>query len=309
MRKTKTTLPKSMSHALLFPAILAGSLFLQSATAYRTEVPTGQPTTAQAHENKNPGPLAGCWKLMGEPFETGFEKILMTKELCYKVYGKTHVLTIANALGEDKAYDMAITPFRMTDSKSYTENGYEMECLFHEDKVMFVADSEKNYTGLRTTYPNEIWQRSALSEIYPTTFRLLTTVRNEQNIFSGVWKYEGQFWGKANESYKNVIYLNAYGDNHYKIYDDDSYCAFDFFTIDSKNGHYIFSITIPESFEYLSDESIIERGTYEISITWIDQDSYYLTYFNRVNQRYVSERWVRSELPENAIQALKECGY
>lgn len=227
----------------------------------------------------------------------------------YKTYGDHYTLDIMQHFNSYMACSVAIGPWQTDKSKNIkeTDNAYGFDLQGNRLTLTFNnATPESNDSK---NIIQEIWNQTELPQIITTCLKIITDGRTSKDNFDGVWIYKGQYAGQVQEQCPPLNIIDSYGTHFYKIYCGSLYCTLWLTKADDEKGTYILRGLHPDSFEQLSKEYAIERGIYEVSFKWEDENTYYLTYFSPGEQIYITEKWTRTKLPAKIIQALKDCGF
>lgn len=243
--------------------------------------------------------LTGCWHLKGTARDTSCTKIYPSQTDSYKFYGNGITLTMIIYKNEYNGINVHFNAsgrqYKILTDSTMTENDMPFAYrLKTADQLVLTAghaQEEKSASGM----PSELWIRE---EHMPESIRkILESAVNRGHSghpFVGTWKLVQC----TNESTQQTTPAQP---NIYKVYGDDTYFMFYSVQVTSAILDYSFEGRCG-TFKYYSDDRISERGNV-VSIEWIDQDNYYLTYFD--GTAFLKEKWTRSPLLKGYKQILK----
>lgn len=273
--------------------------------------PADRPSVVSpAPDGRADGSLTGSWQLADvyeEKENMGYEIVQTAPR--YKVYGQQHVLYISRPDRNAGLCRVELHTYHANGRNGIKESGVGYNYEIQGDKLLLAFNDLAPHGTTGSDIRKETWQRTEIPADIDEAIRVITTEKTGTNRFHGVWRYKGQYAGKVRENAPDAYVNEAYGNLFYKIYGDSTYRYLRILASNEEKGQYDFVGLWRESCEYISDESLIERGQFEVDIKWIDPDNYYLTYFNPVSTIYITEIWTRSEIPQEIIQTLKECGF
>lgn len=254
----------------------------------------------EAGDNTGTGnALSGSWRLEGTLPDTASAQIYRPKGECYKFYSKGISLTVilySNNHSDLNAYfNASAETYEILSDSMVMESRLPLKYKFQKpDEMRLTA----YHTAGKDSIPDgcsEVWKRTTgIPEAMCKIFRSAVSENKGKHRFKGTWKLVNA----TVESSQDTVLAAPHV---YKIYGDDTYIIFHAMQLSKKDIDYSFEGHFG-TFAYISDGRISEKGN-ELNIEWIDNDHYYLTYFD--GTVFQKEKWARTTFPEKTRQIVK----